>query len=119
MVTSSDAEAGLREIETLRPDVVLIDLRVPLVDGVRLLRQMRARDHQRHTPIAIITADYRVPQTIDEELKELQVTIAQLNELLGSKPKRMALIKSELTKIGERFGDAAPPGQKGRAQLRW
>ena len=42
---------------------------------------------------------------LDEELKELQLTIAQLNELLGSKPKRMSLIKSELTKIGERFGD--------------
>lgn len=42
---------------------------------------------------------------LDEELKELQLAIGQLNELLGSKPKRMALITSELTKIGERFGD--------------
>jgi DNA gyrase subunit A len=42
---------------------------------------------------------------LDEELKELQSAIAHLKDLLGSKPKRMALIKGELTKIGEKFGD--------------
>jgi DNA gyrase subunit A len=43
---------------------------------------------------------------LEEELKEVRKAIAQLKELLGSKPKRMALIKSELLKAAEKFGDA-------------
>ncbi|MGH7714168.1 MAG: DNA gyrase subunit A, partial [Gemmatimonadaceae bacterium] len=42
---------------------------------------------------------------LEEELIEVRLTISKLKELLGSKPKRMALIKSELTKISEKFGD--------------
>ena len=45
-------------------------------------------------------------EKLEEELKEVRAAIAKLKELLGSKPKRMNLIKSELNKIGEKFGDA-------------
>ncbi|HJU74818.1 MAG TPA: DNA gyrase subunit A [Gemmatimonadaceae bacterium] len=44
-------------------------------------------------------------EKLEEELKEVRAAIAKLKELLGSKPKRMNLIKSELNKIGEKFGD--------------
>ncbi len=43
---------------------------------------------------------------LEEELKEVRTAIAKLKELLGSKPRRMSLIKSELNKIAEKFGDA-------------
>ncbi len=45
-------------------------------------------------------------EKLEEELKEVHVSITKLQELLGSKPKRMTLIKSELNKIAEKFGDA-------------
>jgi DNA gyrase subunit A len=42
---------------------------------------------------------------IEEELKEVRGTIKELRALLDSKPKRMALMKSELTRIMEKYGD--------------
>jgi DNA gyrase subunit A len=42
---------------------------------------------------------------IEEELKEVQAAIKGLKALVESRPKRMALMKSELEKIVEKFGD--------------
>ncbi|HWP01867.1 MAG TPA: DNA gyrase subunit A [Gemmatimonadaceae bacterium] len=42
---------------------------------------------------------------LDEELKELRATIASLRELLESQPKRMALMKEELARVAEKYGD--------------
>jgi DNA gyrase subunit A len=45
-------------------------------------------------------------EKLDEELKEVRATIKELRALLDSKPKRMKLLKDELTKISEKYGDA-------------
>ena len=42
---------------------------------------------------------------IEDELKEVRGEIKGLRALLESKPKRMALMKSELTRIVEKYGD--------------
>ena len=44
-------------------------------------------------------------EKLESELGEVRSTIAALRELLGSKPKRMALMKSELSTITEKYGD--------------
>ncbi|HEU4988336.1 MAG TPA: DNA gyrase subunit A [Gemmatimonadaceae bacterium] len=45
-------------------------------------------------------------EKLEEELKEVRAIIKELKELLESKPKRMALMKSELGTAAEKFGDA-------------
>jgi DNA gyrase subunit A len=42
---------------------------------------------------------------LEAELKDVQVTIKSLRELLASRPRRMALIKEELERIGTEYGD--------------
>jgi DNA gyrase subunit A len=42
---------------------------------------------------------------LEEELKEVRGTIKGLRALLESRPKRMALMKEELTRVGEKYGD--------------
>jgi len=42
--TASDGESALRLIETLRPDLVLLDVEMPVMDGLMTLKQMRARN---------------------------------------------------------------------------
>jgi DNA gyrase subunit A len=44
-------------------------------------------------------------EKLESELGDVRSTIAALRELLGSKPKRMALMKSELATITEKYGD--------------
>lgn len=69
--TAVTAETGLREAEDVHPDAIILDLRMPLVDGLGFLRRLRARDDQRGTPVAIVTGDYFLDDSISIELREL------------------------------------------------
>jgi DNA gyrase subunit A len=44
-------------------------------------------------------------EKLEEELKEVRATIKELRSLLDSRPKRMKMLKDELTKVAEKFGD--------------
>jgi two-component system chemotaxis response regulator CheB len=44
--TAADGESALSAIETLRPDLILLDVEMPVMDGLVTLRQMRARGHR-------------------------------------------------------------------------
>jgi two-component system response regulator PrrA len=56
--TAMNAETGLREAERMHPDAIILDLRMPLVDGLGFLRRLRAHHEQHDTPVAIVTGDY-------------------------------------------------------------
>src|SRR4051794_433705 len=56
--TAITAENGLREASEHRPDAIILDMRMPLVDGLGFLRRLRGEMAQRHTPVAIVTGDY-------------------------------------------------------------
>jgi two-component system chemotaxis response regulator CheB len=42
--TAQDGESALRLIESLRPDLVLLDVEMPVMDGLQTLREMRGRN---------------------------------------------------------------------------
>ncbi|PYR48090.1 MAG: hypothetical protein DMF95_14905 [Acidobacteria bacterium] len=69
--TAVNAEKGLQEADLSRPDAIILDLRMPLVDGLGFLRRLRARDAQRSTPVAIVTGDYFLEDSVSTELREL------------------------------------------------
>jgi len=58
MAEAADAETGLRMIEDDNYDAILMDLRMPGMDGLEAIRHIRARpDAKGATPIIVITAD--------------------------------------------------------------
>ena len=69
--TALSAENGLREAHETQPDAIILDLRMPLVDGLGFLRQLREHELHRNTPVAIVTGDYFLEDTISAELREL------------------------------------------------
>lgn len=44
VVTAQSGREGLGRFQTLQPDVTLLDLRMPEVDGLAVLKEIRARD---------------------------------------------------------------------------
>ena len=44
--TAADGQSALTAIETLRPDLILLDVEMPVMDGLLTLRQLRARGHR-------------------------------------------------------------------------
>ena len=75
VLTALDAETGLREVATARPDAILLDLRMPSVDGLMFMRRLRAQERDRHIPVAIITGDYLIDETLSQELRELDAFV--------------------------------------------
>lgn len=58
MVEAEDAEAGLRALDAETFDMILMDLRMPGMDGITAIRHIRARaDLSRQSPIIVVTAD--------------------------------------------------------------
>jgi two-component system response regulator PrrA len=69
--TAVDAEMGLRQAQTALPDAIILDLRMPLVDGLGFLRRLRSDDQYRDVPVAIVTGDYMLDDQTSSELREL------------------------------------------------
>ena len=58
MAEAEDAESGLRMIGDRDYDIVLMDLRMPGMDGLTAIRRIRARGDAKATlPIIVVTAD--------------------------------------------------------------
>jgi sigma-B regulation protein RsbU (phosphoserine phosphatase) len=51
-----DASSALRSIEKNTPDLVLLDIMMPGVDGYELCRQLRARESTREVPVMFLSA---------------------------------------------------------------
>jgi CheY-like chemotaxis protein len=56
LVTAADALQALRAIETRMPDLILLDLQLPGMDGLELTRRLRATPATRKVPIVAVTA---------------------------------------------------------------
>jgi DNA-binding response OmpR family regulator len=72
---AQDAEAALVEVARTHPDAVLLDLRMPLLDGLGFLRRLREQESDRHTPVAIITGDYIIDGDLLHEIRALDAVL--------------------------------------------
>jgi len=52
----TDGEKGLAEATRLQPDLVLLDLMLPGLDGLEVCRRLRAMDSTRGIPVLVLTA---------------------------------------------------------------
>jgi putative two-component system response regulator len=55
-VTTSDSTQALAMIAGEKPDVVLLDVMMPQIDGIQILQAIRADEQLAHTPVLILTA---------------------------------------------------------------
>lgn len=47
---------GLAEAARLRPDIILLDIQLPEMDGHSVARELRKQEGQRETPIVVVTS---------------------------------------------------------------
>jgi two-component system, OmpR family, phosphate regulon response regulator PhoB len=55
-LVAHDGQEGLRKAQTHLPDLVLLDLMLPVVDGLEVCRQLRSGEQTRKIPIVMLTA---------------------------------------------------------------
>jgi CheY-like chemotaxis protein len=57
IVQASDGSSALAAVETAKPDLILLDVQMPGIDGWDVLRQLRAKAGP-HQPIVVMTGQY-------------------------------------------------------------
>jgi len=55
VVIAEDGAKGLKEIEKSRPDVVLLDVVMPKVDGFSVLKTIKSNDNIKDIPVVMLT----------------------------------------------------------------
>jgi CheY-like chemotaxis protein len=76
--TAANAETALLEATAHHTDAIIVDLRMPLINGLGFLYRLRTRDEHRHTPVAIVTGSI-----VDDELA---AEVTELGAELRFKP---------------------------------
>ena len=57
--TAADGLAGLRLLEAFEPDVVVVDLALPIASGFDVLNELRSAERTHHTPVIAISGNER------------------------------------------------------------
>jgi len=65
VIEAADGRAGLELARAQRPDLVLLDLSLPVVSGTELLRELRADSRTRDLRVALYTAGDATPALAD------------------------------------------------------
>jgi putative two-component system response regulator len=56
VVTAPDGRSSLQEFARLKPDLVLLDVNMPFLDGFEVCRRLKSNPDTRLTPIVLVTA---------------------------------------------------------------
>jgi DNA-binding response OmpR family regulator len=75
VATAMSAEAGLELADNVVPDAIILDMRMPITNGLQFLRLIRSKPHLVEVPVAIVTGDYFLADAIQNELRSLGASI--------------------------------------------
>lgn len=92
--TADNGKLGLELIEKMRPDIILLDLMMPIMTGEEMLAKLREQDWGKNIKVIILTN--RGEQEIPPAVKSLNVSAIILKADMT--PRQVAeLVKSRLT----------------------
>jgi DNA-binding response OmpR family regulator len=93
---ATGGKAGLDAVRAQHPDLVLLDLMMPDMDGWEVYQQMKADDSTRHIPVIVVTAK---AQSID---KVLGLHIAKVDDYIAKPFSPQELLSSVEKTLNQR-----------------
>lgn len=109
MLTATSGKECLEVAEREQPDVIVLDIQMPEMDGFETLRHLRANHKTEKIPVIFLTASKRDPQSISEGIllgaEEYLTKPIDVDELLARVRSiyRVSLMERELEKVKARF----------------
>ncbi|HSM23826.1 MAG TPA: response regulator [Anaerolineaceae bacterium] len=88
IITTNNGLEGFELVEKEKPDLVLLDLMMPEIDGWEIFQQLRSNSNTEKIPVIVISAK---AQPID---KVLGLQVAKVNNYVGKPFKPQELIDS-------------------------
>lgn len=93
---AAGGKAGLSAVRETLPDLVLLDLMMPDMDGWEVYQQMKADESTRHIPVIVVTAR---AQSID---KVLGLHIAKVDDYIAKPFSPQELLNSVEKVLGQK-----------------
>ena len=90
--TASDGQQALAQVHECRPDLILLDTKLPVVDGYEVIRRLKSDEATRSIPIIVLTAS-----PIDKEQHRVQVLGMEVSQYV-TKPLSVEMLIREIQK---------------------
>lgn len=93
VVTASDGKEGLDKVRNVKPDLILLDVMMPHVSGIEMLRTLVSDPDTRDIPVLVITASHFDPS--------VEMLFKQEPNVRGffQKPMSVESLKQEISKV--------------------
>jgi CheY-like chemotaxis protein len=107
VTVAKDGEEALSRASADPPDLVFLDIRLPKMDGIRVLEELRAQERTRHLPVVILS-NYS-----DDEWRERVRELGALEWLIktATTPGQVSSqIQEWMQPAGDGERDAGTPG---------
>lgn len=75
VATALEPEKGLELASSLNPIAIILDMRMPIINGLQFLRTVRKTPGLEDVPVAIVTGDYFMGEPVINELRALGATV--------------------------------------------
>ena len=70
IATATNGQEALDSIQKEKPDLILLDLRLPVIDGYEVCKRLKTDEELKHIPIILLTAS--TAGSIAEKTKEFK-----------------------------------------------
>lgn len=95
VITATSGKDGLRTAERDKPDLILLDIMMPEIDGFEVLKRLKENDKTVSIPVIMLTAKG------DQESQEKAMQLYDEDYIV--KPVETALLKSKIEDVLARF----------------
>ena len=66
VLEAADGQSGLTAVTTHQPDIALVDLNMPIMDGDTMIRQLRAQSATKNITYILLTGEYDASERMAE-----------------------------------------------------
>jgi DNA-binding response OmpR family regulator len=102
VTTASDGYAALSQMRAQKPDLIILDLMLPKIDGYTICRLMKYNDELRRIPLIILSA-----RSADEDIRR---GLAVGADAYMTKPYEPPVLLAKISELLNRDPNAALPG---------
>ncbi len=88
---ATDGKSGLKVAEEVDPDLILLDVMMPKMDGLQVLKKLKANKKTQHIPVIMLTAKN------DED--SIAQAITSYSEQYIIKPVEMATLETKIKTV--------------------
>lgn len=84
VVTATDGDIGLEKLKEEKPDLVVLDVGLPNLNGYEFMQELKSLDDVSQTPVIVLTANETMEDVFKlEGIKKYYVKPVDIAELVG------------------------------------